>query len=144
MSFELTCIEWGSPEYEQMLELRKQVLLAPIGVPFSYIVPENERTDFLIAAFENGRLLGCCVLTSRAAGAIQLRQMAVQRDLQQKGVGRQIVAFAEDIARKNGFALLYMHARNPVMEFYKSCGYTVSGVEFEEVSIKHHRMQKRL
>ena len=144
MALTINCIQWGSVQYTQMLELRKTVLLQPIGVPFIYIVPENEKTDFLIAAFDGEHMLGCCVLTPRTNGAIQLRQMAVNTHLQQKGVGRMIVQFAEDIARQNGFQLLYMHARNPVMEFYTKCGYSVDGTEFEEVGIKHHRMQKRL
>lgn len=144
MSLEVKCIEWGTKDYEQMLELRKTVLLQPIGVPFSYIVPENEKADFLIAAFEGSRMTGCCVLSPRTNGAIQLRQMAVDNRLQQKGVGRMIVHFAEQVARQNNYQLLYMHARNTVMEFYAKCGYSIDGPEFEEVGIKHHRMQKKL
>ncbi|MBD0374701.1 MAG: GNAT family N-acetyltransferase, partial [Flavisolibacter sp.] len=43
-----------------------------------------------------------------------------------------------------GFDILIMHARNPVIEFYKKCGYTIVGEEFFEVGIAHHKMQKQL
>jgi hypothetical protein len=37
-----------------------------------------------------------------------------------------------------------MHARNPVIDFYKKCGYDIVGPEFFEVGMGHHRMEKSL
>jgi len=137
-------IEHNSPEYEQMIALRVEALLSPIGVPPHYIVPENEKDDFLIAAFEKNKIVGCCILTPKEKGVIQLRQMAVHPSQQGKRIGAAIIAFAEEVAKQNGFALLIMHARNPVIDFYKKCGYEISGAEFFEVGIGHHKMQKQL
>lgn len=118
--------------------------LEPIGVPASYINREKERNDFLIGAFENEEMIGCCVLTPKDKRTIQLRQMTVRSDYRKKKIGAAIIEFAEGLARKNNFSLLIMHARNPVIEFYKKCGYEIEGKEFFEVGIGHHKMQKRL
>jgi N-acetylglutamate synthase-like GNAT family acetyltransferase len=140
----ITTIEHNSQEYEQMTDLRIRALLEPIGVPSGYIEPEKEKNDFLIGAFEEKEIIGCCVLTPGVNGLIQLRQMAVRPDLQGKRIGAAIIQFAEDVARMNGFSVLMMHARNPVIEFYKKGGYEITGDEFFEVGIGHHKMQKSL
>lgn len=137
-------IEYNSTEYQQMIRLRIKALLEPIGVPVHYIVPENEKNDFFIAAFEENEIIGCCVLTPKENGLIQLRQMAVRSDLQGKRVGAAIIQFAEQLAAENGFTTLMMHARDPVIDFYRKCGYHITGEEFFEVGIGHHRMQKQL
>lgn len=137
-------IAYGSNEYQQMTQLRIKVLLEPIGVPAQYIVPEKERNDFFIAAFEENKMIGCCVLTPKENGMVQLRQMAVSKEMQGKKIGAAIIEFAETLAKENGFTVVMMHARNPVIGFYERCGYTISGEEFFEVGIGHHKMQKNL
>ena len=137
-------IQHNSSEYEQMIRLRINALLEPIGVPPHYIVPEKEKDDFFIAAFEDREMIGCCVLTPKENGVVQLRQMAVRADYQGKRIGAAVIAFAENVARENGFTILMMHARNPVIAFYKKCGYEIYGEEFFEVGMGHHKMQKQL
>lgn len=127
-----------------MIQLRITQLLQPIGIPSSYIVPENEKDDIFVAAFENENIIGCCVLTAGENGVVQLRQMAVRSDLRGKGTGSKIIEFAEKLAKRKGFTTLMMHARNPVMDFYKKSGYQIAGEEFFEVGIGHHKMQKQL
>ncbi|TCJ19124.1 GNAT family N-acetyltransferase [Flaviaesturariibacter flavus] len=141
---EIHLIEVDTPEYEQMKRLRLEVLLRPIGVPETYIDPEREAKELLVGAFEDGRMIGCCVLTPVDAQRLQLRQMAVDTVVQGKGVGAQIVAFAEGIARERGFSELFMHARDAVLDFYSKCGYTVRGEQFFEVGIPHHIMYRSL
>jgi predicted GNAT family N-acyltransferase len=133
-----------SDEYDQMIELRVTQLLEPIGVPASYIDKEAETTDILIGAFENNELIGCCVLTTRGNGVVQLRQMAVKSNYRGKGIGAAIVDFAEAVARKNAFATLMMHARDPVVGFYEKSGYETYDEPFSEVGIGHRKMRKQL
>jgi predicted GNAT family N-acyltransferase len=137
-------LQHNSKEYEQMIDLRVTQLLEPIGVPASYIDKAKEQHDILIGAFEDDELIGCCILTPRDNAVLQLRQMAVHSDYRGKGIGLAIIEFAEEVARENQFSVLMMHARDPVIDFYKKCGYTVEGHQFFEVGIGHHKMQKQL
>ena len=141
---ETRLIEYNSDDYAAMIRLRLNVLLHPIGIPESYINKENEKKDILIGLFKDNSLIGCCILTRISDDTIQLRQMAVLPEFQKSGSGKKIVAFAESIARQNGFKLLMMHARDAVLDFYNKCGYQVSGPQFFEVGIGHHRMEKQL
>jgi len=127
-----------------MVALRISQLLEPIGVPASYIDKEKESNDILIAAFEKNDMIGCCVLTPRDSKTIQLRQMTVRSDHRGKKIGAAIVEFAEKVARENNFSTLMMHARDPVIDFYKKSGYQILGEQFFEVGMGHHKMIKQL
>ena len=141
---EIKLIEHASPDYEQMIRLRMEILRIPLGLSFNKEQLDAEKEDWLIGAFDNKKIAGCCVLTRQSADTIQLRQMAVMNNVQSSGIGKMIVAFAENLARENGFSILMMHARNVALGFYQKCGYTIRGNEFIEVTVPHHYMEKQL
>jgi N-acetylglutamate synthase-like GNAT family acetyltransferase len=141
---DIRIFDTSAPEYKEMIELRLNVLLRPLGVPASYINSEKEKADLMIGAFDQGVIIGCCVLTPLEREVMQLRQMAVRLDVQGKGVGAAILAFAEKTAKERGFMRLMMHARDVVIPFYQKCGYRIAGDQFTEVGIAHHRMEKEL
>ena len=137
-------IEHGSHDYDEMIRLRLSQLLEPIGVPASFIQKEDEKSDILIGAFEGDEIIGCCVLTPVDHDMVQLRQMAVRSKYRGRGIGGDIIEFAEQVCRENKFSLIMMHARDPVIDFYKKCGYEIYGDQFFEVGMGHHKMQKQL
>ena len=102
----------------------------------------KEKEDILIAAFEEDEMLGCCILTPLDDDTLRLRQMAVQKNLQGKGIGESIMSFAETLARDKGYKTLMMHARDTAVGFYERFGYKVKGDGFTEVNIPHHIMEK--
>jgi hypothetical protein len=80
-------IDHGTKEYTQMVELRKEILRRPLGLTFDAKELEREKDDILIAALEEDKMLGCCLLTKVDNQCVRLRQMAVQNNLQGKGIG---------------------------------------------------------
>jgi N-acetylglutamate synthase-like GNAT family acetyltransferase len=140
----LRMIDHGTKEYLQMVHLRNEILRKPLGLALDVAELENEKEDILMGAFEDDRLLGCCLLTRMDAATIRLRQMAVPNNMQGKGVGRALMIFAENIARDLGYRKLCMHARTTATGFYQKLGYTISGPAFDEVTIPHYIMEKSL
>jgi len=140
----LRMIDHGTKEYQQMVHLRHEILRKPLGLAFDEAELENEKEDILIGAFEDDRLLGCCLLSPMDTSTIRLRQMAVPNSMQGKGIGRALMIFAENIARDQGYRKLCMHARKTALGFYEKLGYAVSGEEFTEVTIPHYIMEKAL
>ncbi|MET6999718.1 GNAT family N-acetyltransferase [Chitinophaga defluvii] len=141
-------IEYGSCEYHEMVQLRDIVLRKPLGLTFTTEYLQKEINDLLIGCFETDGtqtiLRGCCILTPLDETTVQLRQMAVSPVLQGKGIGRDIIAFAEQQAITNGFNRLVMHARKEATGFYQKLGYEIYGQEFMEVGIAHYEMKKLL
>src|SRR5690349_24443523 len=107
----LKIIDYGSVEYQQMIKLRDMVLRKPLGLSFTPEEMEKEKENMLIGAFEDERMLGCCMLVEEQPYIVRLRQMAVLNDLQGKGIGRALMNFAENIARDRGYKIIRMHAR---------------------------------
>ncbi len=140
----LKLIDHGTPEYNQMVQLRLDILRKPLGLSFTPEELEKEKDEILIGAFEDEKMLGCCMLVKEAPGTARLRQMAVSNSLQGKGIGRALMNFAENIARDRGFRRLTMHARKTAIGFYEHMGYQVQGDEFTEVTIPHYVMEKKL
>jgi predicted GNAT family N-acyltransferase len=140
----LKMIDYGTQEYNQMIQLRMEMLRKPLGLTFTKEDLEKEKDDVLIGAFEDEKLLGCCLLTKIDDKTVRLRQMAVPNNLQGKGVGRALMVFAENIAHDLGYQKLIMHARKTALGFYEKLGYNISGDEFTEVTIPHFIMEKDL
>jgi N-acetylglutamate synthase-like GNAT family acetyltransferase len=127
-----------------MVDLRYDILRKPLQLKFEPSELEKEKHDILIGAFEEEKILGCCLLTKVDKECVRLRQMAVQNNLQGKGIGASMMHFAENVARDAGYKRLIMHARKTAIGFYEKLGYKVSGNEFLEISIPHVIMVKRL
>lgn len=140
----LRLIDYGTPEYKQMVNLRNLLLRKPLGLLFDESELEKEKDDILLGCFDDEKLEGCCLLTKVARETVRLRQMAVVSGLQGKGIGKVLMQFAENIARDRGYKKVIMHARKSAVGFYEKSGYKTTGDEFEEVTIPHFIMEKNL
>ena len=140
----LKIIDHGSREYQQMVQLRNDILRKPLKLTLTPEELEKEKEEILIGAFEEEKMLGCCMLIIVDPSTVRLRQMAVLNNLQGKGIGRAITQFAENIARDRGFKKIIMHARKSAAGFYEKLGYQICSSEFEEVTLPHYEMEKKL
>jgi ribosomal protein S18 acetylase RimI-like enzyme len=140
----LKIIDHGSREYQQMVQLRNDILRKPLKLTLTPEELEKEKEEILIGAFEEEKMLGCCMLIIVDPTTVRLRQMAVLNNLQGKGIGRALMQFAENIARDRGFKKIIMHARKSAAGFYEKLGYQVCSEEFEEVTLPHYEMEKKL
>ena len=137
-------IDHGSKEYKQVIQLRYSVMREPLGLEFTDEELKLEAENIHIAAFEDDEILGCCMLSKVNNETLQLRQMAVKDNLQRKGIGGSILAFAENVSRDKGFKKIMMHSRDTAVGFYEKFGDKVKGEPFIEVKIPHRVMEKTL
>jgi predicted GNAT family N-acyltransferase len=140
----LKIIDHGTAEYMQMIKLRDDILRKPLGLNFTEEELEEEKNYLHIVAYEDERMLGCCMLVEEGEETVRLRQMAVINDLQGKGIGRALMQFAENLARDRGYKKITMHARKNATGFYEKMGYRKRGTEFQEITIPHYVMEKEL
>lgn len=134
-----------SPEYWQTVELRYQILRVPLGIDFTYgeLRDENDSAHLAIQNIDN-QIVACLIMKPINQAEIKMRQVAVAENLQGQGVGSQLVRFSEEYAKKQGFELISLHARETAVPFYLKAGYEVIGERFEEVNIPHFKMIKYL
>lgn len=139
---ECRIIVYGSPEYDQQVQLRYDVLRAPLGLHFTPEYLRKDENDLLFGCFLDGQLVGCSQLTPLADGVYQLRQMAVAPNMQGQNIGKELVVFLEEYIKKGGAKKITLHARQVAQGFYERLGYHVVGDEFLEVGIPHYTMEK--
>jgi predicted GNAT family N-acyltransferase len=140
----LKIIDYGTEEYRQMLKLREDILRRPLGLHLSHEELEREKDNLMMAAFDDDKILACCMLVEEDPQTVRLRQMAVLNDLQGQGIGKALMQFAENVARDRGYQKITMHARKNATGFYEKMGYKVIGKEFIEITIPHYVMEKSL
>lgn len=139
-------IDFKSKEYQQMLDLRYEVLRKPLGLNFTAEQLAAEEHDILLGCFDDSEseLLGCSVLSTVDEITLQLRQMAVATEHQGNGIGRSLIEYAEEVATCMGISKIILHARKSVEGFYLKLGYHIVGDEFVEVTIPHFSMEKEI
>jgi predicted GNAT family N-acyltransferase len=140
----LRFIDYGSPEYQEMIALRMEILRKPLGLSFNEEDLAKEKDDILLGAFEDDQLVACCILTKVSEETCKLRQMAVHEKMQRNGIGAALMHFAENVARDAGFKSMIMNARKTAQGFYEKLGYKADGNEFIEVTIPHYEMRKNI
>ena len=141
---EISCrlIEHNSAAYREMVALRYRVLREPLGLNFTPEQLAAESSDVLIGAYSGERIVGSLILTRQSEQAAQMRQVAVEEILQGRGIGRIMLEFAEQEAKKRGIAEITLHARETALPFYERLGYTSFGESFQEVGLPHLEMRK--
>ena len=137
-------IKYGSESYDLMTELRRDILRSPLGLDFSNEELMMEKEDIFLAAFIAHEIIACCILSNPTNETIKLRQMAVKKHAQKKGIGASLIRFAETTALEKGFSSIRLNARLTAQNFYAKYGYQSFGDIFEEVGIPHIQMIKEL
>ena len=129
-------------EYQDLLHFRNKILRVPLGQNLFDEDLSDDKEDYMLITVEGNTIVGCVMLHPLAKGTLKLRQMAVAEHLQGKGVGRELVAYAERLAVQAGYRRITLHARRTAEGFYEGLGYNQTGEPFEEVGIPHIAMEK--
>ena len=139
---EIKTIVHDSPEYEAEVGLRYLILRQPLGLSFSteQLCADSHHIGYYI----DGKLVGCLVLKPINDKQIQMTQVAVDENVQGRGVGRRMVKYSEDFATRFGFQEMVLHARETAVPFYEMLSYNKVGDCFTEVTIPHWGMVKAL
>ena len=144
-NYTFNLVDFGTPAYDETVRLRRDILRIPLDLEF---YPEDlalEYDQYHLAGYDRaGNLVACLVLKALPNLELKMRQVAVQENLQKRGIGQLMVAASEEIGRDFGFKKMVLHARKTAVPFYKKLSYKTSGKEFLEVEIPHYKMVKNL
>ncbi len=138
-------IEFATPEYDESVALRYEVLRKPLGLEYTLEQLAAEWSDIHLAAFDApGKMVGILLLSPLNEQEVKMRQVAVAPDQQGRGVGAALVAASEEKAQSLNFKKITLHARETAVPFYLRLDYQKVGDQFEEVGIPHFKMEKIL
>jgi predicted GNAT family N-acyltransferase len=135
-------------DVEQCLRLRWTVFVEEQGVRPSDELDAHDRSDAVHAlASLDGVPCGAGRLIFTAPSVARIQRMAVIDDVRGQGVGRALLEFLEQEARRRGATKLTLSAQVQAKRFYEKAGYTASGGEQggehdDGTGILHQEMQK--
>ncbi|MBL0329607.1 MAG: GNAT family N-acetyltransferase [Bacteroidetes bacterium] len=135
-----------SQEFEAYYLLRYEVLRKPWNQPVG-----SEKDNFedssvhIMACDQNNNILGVCRLQYNSPSEAQLRFMGVRENTQGLGIGKLLIAYAEEKAKQQGATKMILQAREIAVDFYKKCGYQIVEKSFLMWNeIQHYLMEKPL
>jgi predicted GNAT family N-acyltransferase len=137
-------LEWGSKLQIQSIGLRYEVLRKPLGLCFAPEELLQEETQWHIGMVSGERVEGILLIKFIGENVAKMRQVAVAESFQGKGIGKEMVRYAELLCSQNHIEKIELHARKSAVPFYLSLGYHTEGAEFEEVGIPHIKMSIKL
>ncbi len=132
-------------EWEEYYDLRYRILREPWKQPRGSERNEGDATGMHFGLYDSNQLLGILRLDSMEIGISQIRFMAVETSNQGKGIGENLMLFAEEISKNRGDKKIILHAREIALGFYEKMGYQLiekSYLLFGE--IQHYLMEKNI
>lgn len=128
----------------------RSVVLRPGRPAEECIYPEDTAPGaFHLGAFDGGRITGIASFSQEhiegATTAFRLRGMAVDPELQGKGIGADIMNFALEHLASLGCDVLWCNARSSAVGFYMKLGMEIYSDEFDIPGIgPHYKMKRRV
>jgi GNAT superfamily N-acetyltransferase len=134
---------------EEILDLRWKILRAGLPREAANFDGDDEPTTHHFAALRDAETIACATFLRRPfenEPGWQLRGMAVQPDLQGRGVGARLLEFAEQFVLAQGYSkLLWCNARVPAERFYEQNGWRIASEPFDIPHAGPHlKMIKRI
>jgi len=144
MNWSFREVEHGTPDYHRVVAFRERLLRFPLGLRFEAEQLETEREErHFVVDGETGELAACCSYRHVDDQTVKLRQMAVAESCRGRGLGRELVEWTlreTNVAR--GCDRVICHARAEAAGFYEKLGFRRVGEPFEEVGLRHVRMER--
>jgi len=119
--------------------IRRVVFIEEQHVPEDIEMDADDAEAFHALALEGEKPVGCGRMVAHD-GYVKIGRMAVLRERREEGIGRKILTFMMEQARRQGFRRAVLHAQLTAEGFYLKNGYIPDGDVFEEAGIEHRRM----
>lgn len=139
---EIRKIEFGTYEYRKQLELRNEVLKKTIGLNIFNEDLDSEKDCYHVGCFLNDELVGTVILTRVDDYIVKMRQVAVAESLRGNNIGKRLISYGEEIAKKLGFKKILLNSRKTAVSFYEKHGYKNTNEEYIENAMCYCKMEK--
>ena len=125
-------------EFDQVIEIRKQVFVKEQNVPYDLEVDrlDPEAEHFIV--FFNEKPIGCARIFTKKG--CKLERIAVLKTYRNKGYGKELTKYLIQYCKNKGFKEIYLHSQTYVSDFYKKLGFKERGDTFLEAGIEHVEM----
>ncbi len=117
-------------EFKSYYDLRFKELREPWGLQKGTEKDDYEPISkhFMAVDDETKHVVGVVKLMEKGPGVGWFSHMAVTPKFQHKGVGKQLLGFVEDEAKRSGFTTLGCMSRLNTTDYFEKAGYQINGL----------------
>lgn len=133
-------------EFEKYYDLRWRILRKPWGQPRGSEKDDKEETAIHVMVCEKDRIpVGVGRAHFNSEDEAQVRYMAVEVNMQGKGVGAMLLKELERRSKEKGAKYIILNARDTAIKFYEKYGYKTTKQSYTLFeSVPHFEMRKML
>ena len=136
-NIQIICTDWKQHQKE-LKQIRSKVFIEEQHVPENLEWDEfdDQSSHFLVLYDQHA------IATARLKPDGQLGRMAVLKEYRNKGIGSKLLSTALLHAEDNGYNMIYLHAQEQAINFYKKFNFSINGPKFYDANILHQAMYK--
>lgn len=139
---EIKKILYGTEEYEKTIDLRNEYFRKPQGLNIRDEDLRGDKEVDMFAGFMGDELMATVFLSHIDSELCQIKALIVDKKYRKTGLGKKLMEFIEDYARKKGYSKAKLMGRVSVEEFYKKLGYKPISEVFDYHMTPHLYMIK--
>ena len=133
-----------SAEFPDAQTIRKVVFQAEQGVDAALEFDGQDETAEHIVAYLDSQPVGTARIRYLDYKTAKIERLAVFPLARGKGIGKQMMEVALDIAAKKNIQEVVIHAQQYIIGLHQKLGFEPEGEIFEEAGIPHVKMRKKL
>ena len=135
-------IIYGTKEYEVSVDLRNEVFRKPWGLDIRNEDLSSDANYEMFGAYKDEKMIATIFLTEDDKETARIKSVAIFDEYRGKGLGRYLMDYVEDIARKLGYKKVALMGRVSVEVFYHKLGYKTISEAYDYHTIPHVDMIK--
>lgn len=116
-------VAWNSQEYWQGIKLRNKYLKVSGGKQCIGTLPVEEQNDLHLIAELDSTVIGTLMLSEKNSDTLQVKQVVIAETYQGGGIGKELLFFAEELAKNLGYLSVFLTGRSQSWGFYEKFGY---------------------
>lgn len=130
-------------DFFSVMHVRSRVFMDEQNVSPLIELDDRDFDAVHIVSYADGKPCASCRILKEDGYAV-LGRLAVMPEYRKKGLGSEVLKFAEETAKSLGYSELRLHAQYHARHFYEENGYIPYGETFYEAGILHVSMKKEL
>jgi predicted GNAT family N-acyltransferase len=131
-------------DFSAIESIRRKVFQLEQGVDAALDFDGKDALSEQIIAYLDGEPVGTARIRYLDCKTAKIERLAVLSSARGKGIGKQIMEKALDIASENNIERVVIHAQEHVKGLHQKLGFEAEGEIFEEAGIPHVKMRKKL
>lgn len=122
------------------VDIRKEVFVKEQGFKEEFDGDDKRATH--IVGFIDGKSVATARILENPDGSFLIGRIAVRKEFRGKGLGADIIAFAEQVIFEAGGRKIFIHSQHRAIPFYEKQGYCAFGEPDMEEDHPHQMMIK--